>query len=187
MSPPLSWALAKEVKPLRTRTLAMSAHPDGVTGALVIKKDVSWPRCIMRPVCLSPRSIPGTPESPKLQCLTLPTLPAYGDPVSLYFLDLPLWLPTIWKPACLVAPSVHLTKEQSFTCRTSRPLPLRCKHHPPSKQTPAMSLAARAPPASPAPSPSSGASLYNWVPSLPHPACPSSLLLPTSLRGWGPI
>lgn len=114
----------------------MSAHPDGVTGALVIKKDVSWPRHIIRPVCLSPWSIPGTPESPKLQRLTLPTLPAYGDPVSLCFLDLPLWLPTIWKPACLVAPYVHLTKQQSFTCRSSRPLPLCSKHHPPSKHPP---------------------------------------------------
>ena len=44
----------KEVKQLRTRTLPPSAHPDGVTGNLVLRKDVSQPRCVMRPV-LTPR------------------------------------------------------------------------------------------------------------------------------------
>lgn len=53
--PPYShpWAevrIGEENEKNRTRALPLSAHPDGITDILVLRKDISWLRYTMRPV-----------------------------------------------------------------------------------------------------------------------------------------
>lgn len=54
-------------KQLMAKVLPLVGHRDGVTSALVTRNDVSWPRHIIKPVCLSQWSLPGTTKRSEWQ------------------------------------------------------------------------------------------------------------------------